>query len=488
MPFPHDSVRDAIVDWEAAGELARIKKEVDWNLEAGAIARRALEIGEGKNVNHGGQPAMLFENIKGYPGHSIISSSICNLKRMAIIFGHPNPDKATWRELQDLYIAGLEHPIKPVVVKKAPCKENKTFGNDCNLYTFPAPMIHEGDGGRYMCTYHATITKDKNSDWVNWGMYRHMIHDRRSLGCLFVYGQHGPNMFYQQYEDANEPMPCAIAINPDPLSAIAAASPIPAKMSEVDAVGGWRKKPLELVKCETNDIYVPASSEIVIEGIVPPHVRAYEGPFGEYTGFRASPRDLRPVFVVKCITWRNNPILSMASVGRGRDEGGIIAPVVKSAFYRKLLTDAGWPVKEVHCYPGVADLVIVSVKRGRPRVAQGVAAAIYSAAGGLYSYAILVCDEDTDVFNTDDVINSLVEKVHPERGIWVYHQQGSPLQPSADLKERMDQTGPQIVYDATWPLDWPLEITAPPKVTFAAMYSKELQDKVVKNWTSYGLK
>lgn len=491
MAFPHDSVRDAMADFEKAGELVRVSKEVDWNLEAGAISRRLIERGHGRNVNEGGQPAVLFEKIKGYSQeHSILGNILSNLKRTAIIFGHPNPDKATWREVQDLYIAGVENPIKPKIVKEkdAPCKENKVFGNDCNLYKFPAPMVHEGDGGRYFGTWHLTVTKDKQRDWLNWGMYRHMIHDRRSMGCLFVPGQHGPDMLFNQYEPANEPMPCAIVINPDPLSAFASAGAIPSGYSEVDAVGGWRKKPLDVVKCETNDLLVPASSEIVIEGIVPPRIRAYEGPFGEYTGFRASPRDMRPVFVVKCITWRNNPIVGMANPGQGCSSSSIIGALSKGALYRKILKDQGWPVVDVHCFPGGTDLVIVSVKRGRARVATGIAASIFAAPWNIYSYKILVCDEDTDVFDMDDVLNSLVEKVHPVRGQHVYHQPASPLMPYANLTERLEQTAPQLVMDATWPLDWPLEIAAPPKVTFADTYPEEVQKKVLENWKSMGFK
>lgn len=489
MTFPHESIREAVTDFEKEGELIRVTKEVDWNLEVGAITRRALELGQGRNVADGGQPAILFEKIKGYPkGFSIIANITANLKRTAITFGHPDPDKATWRELQDLLIAGLEHPVKPVVVKDGPCKENKVFGADCNLYDFPAPMIHEGDGGRYLCSYHLVVTKDKNTDLVNWGMYRAMIHDKRSLGILFIPGQHGPDSYYYQYQPAGEAMPCAIAINPDPLSSFASGAGIPRGISEVDVVGGWRRKPVELVKCETNDLYVPTSSEIVIEGVIPPDIRAYEGPFGEYTGFRASPRDRRPVFVVRCITWRNNPILAMSNVGQGVSDSGTIGVLGKSAFYRKILIDAGYPVKDVHCAPGATDFVIVSVRRGRPRVAEGIAAIIFSAPWSIYSYKILVCDEDTDVFDMNDVINSLIEKVHPERGSIVYHQPGSPLMPYADLKERLSQTGPQLVMDATWPLDWPYEIAAPPKVTFKDCYPTETQEQVLRNWTKYGLK
>ncbi|MFC1979799.1 UbiD family decarboxylase [Chloroflexota bacterium] len=489
MAFPHNSIRDFMDDCEKVGELAKIKEEVDWNLEAGAITRRAMEMSNGRSVKDGGQPAILFENVRGYPeGFSILGNIATNFKQAAMIFGHPNPDKANVREIQDLVIEGMANPIKPVLVKDGPCKENKAFGDDCNLYMFPAPMIHEGDGGRYMCTYHSIVTKDKTSDWINWGMYRAMIHDKRSLGVLFIHGQQGPNHYYDQYEQDNEVMPCAISINADPLSSFSAAAPIPEGISEMDVVGGWRKKPLEVVKCETSDLLVPASSEIVIEGVVPPRIRAYEGPFGEYTGFRASPRDRRPVFVVKCITWRSNPVMGMSNMGMPVSESHMINTLTKGALYRKALLDAGWPVVDVHVPLESTDLIVVSVKSGRPKIAQGVMGVILNSPCAIYTHKVIVCNEDVDVFNISEVVTAFVEKVHPEKGVTVYHHQGNPLAPFADLTERLEQTGPQMLIDATWPLNWPPEIAVPPCASFTGIYPKELQEKVLSKWTKYGLK
>lgn len=489
MAFPHESVRDAIRDWEAVGELVRVKKEVDWNLEAGAITRRVAETNSGKGVKNGGQPTILFEKIKGYSQeHSILANIMTNITSLAMIFGHPDPEKATLRELQDIFLYGLDHPIKPMVVKNAPCKENKAFGDQCNLLQFPAPMIHEGDGGRYMCSWHLVNIKDRSSDWQNWGMYRLMVHDKRSLGALLVHGQQGGDMYYDQYERANEPMPFAIAINPDPLTAFAAATPIPRGVSEADVIGGWRKRPLNVVKCETNDLLVPATAEIVIEGVVPPKIRAYEGPFGEYTGFRASPRDLRPVFVVRCITWRNNPIMGMSNMGLPVAESNFAHTVGRAALHRRDLLQAGWPVVDVNVPLECSDLIAVSVRKGRPRVAQGVMGVLLSSTMGVYTSKVLVCDDDVDVFNLNELVVSMVEKVHPDRGITVYHHQGSPLAPYAGLNERLTQTAPQVLFDATWPPDWPPEIAVPPKSCFKELYPKKLQEKVLNDWKSYGLK
>lgn len=490
MAFPHDNIRDLIADCEKQGELVHITEEVDWNLEAGAITRRAVQVGGAhRSVKEGGQPAMLFEKIKGYPkGFRILGNMGANKKRAAITFGHPDPDKATWRDLQELCIKGYDHPIKPVIVKDGPCKENKAFGDQCNLYKFPVPMIHEGDGGRYFATMSNFNSVDRETGWQNWGTYRGMVHDKRSLGMLLVHGQHGPDMYYGQYEPANEPMPFAFVITPDMLSFFAGSAPVAKGVDEAVITGGWRKKALELVKCETSNILVPAGAEIVIEGIIPPKLRALEGPFGEYTGFRASPRDYRPIGVVKCITWRNDPILGMSNVGMFCSESDVIEAITRGAIYKRRLLDAGWPVVDVNCLPEATDFIAVSVKKGRPRVANGVMSIIQNSPCGIYSYKVLVCDEDTDVFSLEEVIHTITEKVHPERGVHVWHQQGSPLAPYGDLKERLDQTAPQLCLDATWPLDWPPEIAVPPKVTFTEVYPKEMQEKVLKKWTKYGLK
>ncbi len=488
MPFPCSGIREFIEDLKKENELIDVDQEVDWNLEVGAITRRLCETGLGRKVGEGGVPAVLFNNIKGYHGHRICAQTHASVYRLAMMFGHPEPGKANMEDIQNLFIKAIDNPIKPAVVSNAPCKENKLFGDDCNLFDFPAPMVHEGDGGRYMCTFHLVATKDPDSDWTNWGMYRSMIQDRRSLGGIFIPFQHGPSIYFQKYEPKNKPMPFAISIAPDPLSLLFSATPVPAGVSEMDVVGGARGKPLEVVKCETNDILVPASSEIIIEGIIPPYVRAQEGPFGEYMGYRASGRDLRPVYVVKAITYRNNPILSMSNMGTPVDDGDLCWGLGTVASLKRDLLRNNLPVKAVNMMPEASgNLIVISTETPYPRIAQRIMATVFSNSNSQYVASYLIVNEDVDVFNPFEVLFVWASRVHPENGVHVYHQTGNPLAPYGSMEERLNLTAPQIVYDATWPVLWPKQ-DVPLVSSFKKLYPKEMQEKVISNWQKYGFK
>ena len=183
------------------------------------------------------------------------------------------------------YLQRRENLIKPIVVDTGHCKENIMKGADVDILKFPIPLINGGDGGRYIGTWHTVITKDLDSSWVNWGMYRLMVQDRNTLGCLFPLQQHIGQM-YQKYEAINRPMPIAVAIGGQPVIPIVSCVQIPPHVNEAEVAGGLQNAPIPLVRGETVDLYVPASAEIVLEGEVLPHERMVEGPFGEYMGMK----------------------------------------------------------------------------------------------------------------------------------------------------------------------------------------------------------
>ena len=486
MPFPHNDIREFIDDLEKEGELIRVKREVDWDLEVGAIARRLCETTLGRRVKEGGQPAALFEKIKGYPeGFRICTMTHGGIQRIAMMLGTKEPDKATYRELQDLFLEGTAHPMRPNLVKSGPCKENIMMGEEVDLYKFPAPMVHEGDGGRYLCTFHVVATKDPESEWLNWGMYRAMIHDRRTLGGLIVPGQHGM-MIYQKYEARNEPMPFAMAIFSDPLTLLVGACKVPAGVSEMDIIGGLRRQPLDVVKCETNDLLVPACSEIVIEGIVPPYKRLYEGPFGEYPGYVSSPRTEKLVYLIQAITYRNNPILGMSNMGMPVDDCHMIMTVSMSAILRETLIKNGLPVVDVNMIPECVDQLVIVSTKPYPGVAHMIASVI-EATWRVVGANILVVNDDVDVFNPAEVMHAWTTRIHPERGIHIRRGISNPLLVWGSEEERWKFKIPGILYDATWPIDWRPGVV-PRKSSFKTLYPQETQEKVLGNWTKYGFK
>ncbi len=481
--MPLNDVREFIAALKGAGELVEINQEVDWNLEVGAIMRRANELG--------GQPAQLFNKIKGYPpGYRVSGGLVQSYSRLARAL-ELDP-KTTYPEILDAYDLRIQKPVKPKIVDKdqAPCKQNIQLGDDINIYKFPSPMPHDGDGGRFIGTWHATVCKDPDSDWVNWGMYRHMVHNRKTLGCLVIPHQHIGRIFYEKYEERNQPMEVAIAFGGPPVCPVAAATDFPYGMSEVEIAGGLVQRPIEMVKCETVNLHVPATSEIVIEGIMPPGVRVDEGPFGEYTGYRASPRAPRPIIQVTAVTHRTDPILTYACMGMPIDEGDVVCSVGHVWDMRQSLRKNGLPITGIYSPPESAQLIaVVSTRTPYANIASQIAASIWGTKGAGYYPMVIVTNDDVDIYNIAEVMHALCSKLHPVRGITVIpHGVGSPLLPMLNLEERLWSKGSKVLFDCTWPLDWPQEIAVPPKASFRDIYPERIKQKVVDNWTKYGFK
>jgi 4-hydroxy-3-polyprenylbenzoate decarboxylase len=472
---------------ERHGELQRITEEVDWNLEMGAIVRRCYDLGAA---------APLFENVTGYPkgyralgaplgpsrkpGHSLYARTA-----MALGLSPETPAK----EIMSFYLARKEMLIKPVVVKNGPCKENILMGADVDLLKFPVPLIHGGDGGRYIGTWHTVITKDLDSPWVNWGMYRLMIHGRDTLGCFFPDQQHVGQML-QKYESRKTPMPAAVAIGGAPIIPIVSAIQLPPAVNEVEVAGALMGEPVPLVRCETVDLQVPATAEIVLEGEILPGERRDEGPFGEYMGYEAGKTSPKPVFQVKAITHRNDPILPFSNMGMPIHEGQTATAFFKGAEIYSELKKMGLPVKSVFAPPfGVGHMVVVSTETPFMNFAKRVAHAVWATKPGLFTYYIVVVDADVDPTNMDEVIHAIATKCHPVNGIHrVPHIPGFPvLLPFLPPRERLIGDAAGVIFDCTWPKDWPAE-TIPVKATLENLWPKEIQEKVLAKWKDYGFK
>ena len=473
-------IREFIEVLKANQKLQTIDQEVDWNLEIGAITRRCCEISA---------PSPLFTNIKDYPGGRIFGNPLAKLSRIALAM-EMDADARPVDIIRE-YMKRRETPVKPVLVSDGPCKEVKHIGDDVNLLDFPAPFVHQGDGGRYLCTWHFMVNKDPDSGWVNWGMYRQMIHNARTLGGLCLpYSDQG-RIFYGKYVPQNKPMPFATVIGAAPLCSLVAMTPLGIGISEVDYAGGLSKEPVDLVKCITSDIHVPAQAEIVIEGEVLPDATVEEGPFGEYTGYRGSPRMPRSVYRVKAITYRNDPILTMSNMGVPVDDCALGMSLVFSGEVRKLLVDHGIPVTGVFLPPeGICSACFVGVKTIYSNIAVQIANLIFgSKFAAAWVNQVIVVDDDVDPYDINDVFHAWATKCHPERGIFVYPRMVSaPLIPFNSFEERTYSRGAKVVYDCTWPLDWDKKTEVPYKSAFKTIYPKEVQEKVLKNWEKYGFK
>src|SRR5919109_865806 len=348
MGLTDDFAFHLAIDGGLAVELQRIDAEVDWNLEMGAITRRVYDLGA---------PAALFENVRGYPkGFRALGAPLGSSKRPGhglfarTALAMHMPPTSSAQEIMSNYLKRKEKLIPPILVKSGPCKDNIDLADAVDVLKFPIPLIHGGDGGRYIGTWHTVITKDPDSSWVNWGMYRLMVHDRNTLGCLFPAQQH-IGQIYQKYELQNKPMPVAVAIGGQPVIPLVSCVMLPPYVNEVEVAGALQGAPIPLVKCETVDLEVPASAEIVIEGEVLPHERRVEGPFGEYMGYEAGKSSPKPILKIKAITYRNSPILPFSNMGMPVHEGQTATALIKGAEIYAELKRLGLPVKGVFCPP-----------------------------------------------------------------------------------------------------------------------------------------
>lgn len=460
---------------EKSGDIVRIKQEVDWDLEAGAIVRRT-------NEKQG--PAALFEKIKDYPaGYRIFGAPLATWRRIAVAMDMP-PDSSI-KTLQDEYEARLRFPIQPMLVKDAPCKEVIIPENKVDLLQFPVPMYHWGDGGRYLGSWHLVITKDPDSDWTNWGLYRAMVYNRKTLACLLHSRQHQGMIFYNKYLPFKKPMPFVMALCADPLSSMAAGGQYLQGISEVTYAGALAQRPIELVKAETNDLLAPAHSEIIVEGEILPDVMAPEGPFGEFTGFR-TPQETRYIYRVKCITHRKDPILGMSVPGMPVDESHIVTALGGNATSKQMLREAGIPIKDMYRPPEAAGhLLIISVNT--KEIPNPLPLTESIPFWDLGQSLVMVVDDDINIFNLSEVIHAFATKCHPGRGI-----KTSNLAPFVALtpylikEDRKAPKGYRALFDCTWPRNWSRETDIPPRVSFNEVYPDNIKEKVLKNWRSYG--
>ncbi len=477
MPFK--DLREFIAKCESLGDAVRVEQEVDWNLEVGAITRRCCELSA---------PAPLFEKIKGYPkGYRIFGAPLATFRRLAIAMDI-DPE-APFKQILDAYIDRSARPIKPRLVKEGPCKENVVTGDDVDLFKFPAPMIHDGDGGRYLGTFHIIATKDPDGDWVNWGMYRQMIHTRNTLGGLVAPAQHIGMIFRNKYEAKNKPMEFAVAIGTEPVTALLGGAGIPAGVNEADIIGGIRGEPLDVIQCETVDLKVPATSEIVLEGVVNPHERKMEGPFGEYGGYRSIPSLPRPVYTVKAITYRNAPILTVSNMGTPVDDADIIQGMTMAAEIFITLKKMGFPVTGVYTPPECCcSTVVISTKVPYVNIASRIASGVWASSVGHFVVKIIIVDDDVDPTNMREVLHAWSTKCHPIRGTTVIPQAVlTPAYPYYSPEEVRYNQGVNVYYDCTFPRRWPKEHIAV-RSSFRDIYPKEVQEKVLANWSKYGFK
>lgn len=445
---PHEDLRELLDRAERAGELLRISG-ADWNLEVGTLAEIV------NAAKQSDAPALLFENIPGYPpGYCLLSGGTNSSKRLALTLGFPVPEGPM--DVVKAYRDRMEKhkPIPPRVVEMGPILENIDRDDDVDIFKFPIPLLHELDGGRYIGTDDLVIMRDPELDWINIGTYRAMAHTRNRVGLWMSPGKHG-RQIREKYFKQGKPCPVLISCGHDPMLFLAGGNELRFGLSEYDYSGGHRGLPFDVVKSEVHGLPMPAHSEIVLEGEMYPDETMPEGPFGEFTGYYAGGKSDQPVVRIQRVYYRNNPILTMATPLAPPSDFSFSKCVMKAGMIWDEVERAGLGgVKGVWCHEaGAARMFnIISIKQAYPGHSKQAGMLAANCQSGSYlGRFVVVVDDDIDPTDLFQVVWAMCTRCDPVEDIdFIRKAWSGPLDPRIP---RGTSTNSRAVIDACRPFE-----------------------------------
>ena len=400
--------------------LTRVRDEVSPDLEICAVTDRVC-----KSI--GGGPALLFERPAGHD-IPVATNVFGSMERMCMALGveslddvakeiealiEPRTPSGLMDAIRLLPAVGRLRDLMPKVVRSAACQE--VVRRDGTLDELPILQCWPEDGGRYI-TFPLVITKDPETEVRNVGTYRMQVFDGRTT-AMHWQRHKGGAQHYRVAERLGERLEVAVALSPDPVLAYAATAPVPEGLDELMLAGLLSHRRVELVRCVTVDLEVPASAQIVLEGYVEPGERRREGPFGDHTGFYSLQDDF-PVFHIQCITRRRRPIYLTTIVGippmedyyLGKASERIFLPLIRKTLPE--VVDMHFPAEGIF-----HNLVIVSIDKRYPGHARKIMNAFWGLGQLMFSKTIVVVDSDVDVQNPSEVAWIVGTHIDPERDI-----------------------------------------------------------------------
>ena len=448
---------------EKKGELKRIKIEVDPYLEITEISDRVLR--------HGG-PALLFENVKG-SSLPLLANLFGNTRRIALAMGQedleglrdvgkllaflkePTPPSG-WKDLwQSLPSYKSVLNIAPNVKKTAACQEIIIEESDVDLSKFPIQTCWPGDAAP-LVTWPLVITKGPEKERQNLGIYRMQLVGRNKLIMRWLPHRGGALDFRDwNLKHPNEAFPVSIALGADPATILATVTPVPDTLSEYAFAGLLRGGKTDVVSSQTNDLQVPASAEIVLEGVIEANEVADEGPYGDHTGYYNEVEKF-PVFTVKRITHRKDPIYHSTYTGRPPDEPAMLGVALNEVFVPLLQKQ----------YPEISDfylppegcsyrMALVSIKKQYAGHAKRVMMGVWSFLRQfMYTKFVVVVDDDVDIRRWEDVIWAITTRMDPSRDTVII--ENTPID-YLDFASPVSGLGSKMGLDAT--NKWPEETT-----------------------------
>lgn len=461
-------LREFIDALERRGWLKRISQPVDCDLEITEITDRVSKMTGDKNV------ALLFENVIGYDV-PVLTNAFGSMERLALAFGVDHVDDIAdeIRDILKLPYISLQNKLDlvkliptakrainfPKYVKTGPCKE-VIIKDQPSIEKFPVLKCWPEDGGKFI-TLPLVFTKNPQNGKRNVGMYRLQVYDGQTTGMHWHMHKNGAENYRAHKELGRDHIEVAVAIGGDPTLTYAATAPLPRDIDEMVFAGFLRKKAVEMVKCETIDVEVPAHSEIVLEGYVLMDELRYEGPFGDHTGYYSLADDY-PVFHITCITHRKNPIYPATVVGKPPMEDCYLGKATERIFLPLLqmqlpeIVDINLPFEGVF-----HNCAVVSIKKSYPQQAKKVMHAIWGMGQMMFTKMIIVVDEHVDVQNMQEVWWRAFNNIDAKRDIVMVD---GPLD-ALDHSSPMPGWGTKVGIDATqtWPSEgnnreWPNEI------------------------------
>lgn len=460
--------------------LKRISAPVDSELEITEITDR---------VSKACGPALLFERVKGSP-YPVLINTFGSYERLNMALGVESLDEiaAGIGGLLDMsgYL-GIMNKIKsvpklarllrvfPVKLPAAPCQE---VVEEPDLSRLPVLKCWPEDGGPFI-TLPLVVTRDPETGLQNMGMYRLQVYDRKTTGMHWHLHKDGREI-YEKYKIRGGRMPVSVALGSDPATIYAATAPLPREIDEMLFAGYLRGRPLEIVKCRTNELYVPAHAEFVLEGYVDLEELREEGPFGDHTGYY-SLRDLYPVYHVDCVTRKKNPVYPATVVGKPPMEDCYLGKATERIFLPLLkiqlpeLVDLNFPLEGVF-----HNCVIVSINKRYPGHARKVMHALWGMGQMMYTKLIIVVDGKVDPHDLSTVAWKVFNNIDAARDTVIVD---GPLD-ALDHASSLPHYGHKLGIDAT--KKWPEEGHAREWPNDTEM-SGDIKELVSRRWREYGI-
>ncbi|MBK9161062.1 MAG: 4-hydroxy-3-polyprenylbenzoate decarboxylase [Nitrosomonadales bacterium] len=485
----YKDLRDFIAQLESIGELKRITAPVSARLEMTEIADRVLRA-QG--------PALLFENVVGHET-PVLANLFGTPRRVALGMGEEN--MAALREVGKLlaYLKEPEPPkglkdawekwpilkqvmtMSPKVLSSAPCQEVVWEGADVDLGKLPIQHCWPGDVAP-LITWGLVVTRGPNKTRQNLGIYRQQVLGPNKVIMRWLAHRGGALDFRDHCEkNPGQPFPVAVVIGADPATILGAVTPVPDSLSEYQFAGLLRGSKTEVVQCIGSDLQVPASAEIVLEGVIHPDETALEGPYGDHTGYY-NEQDKFPVFTIERITMRRDPIYHSTYTGKPPDEPAMLGVALNEVFV-PLLQKQFPEISDFYLPPEGCSyrMAVVSIKKQYAGHAKRVMFGIWSFLRQfMYTKFIVVVDDDIDVRDWKEVIWAITTRMDPVRDTLLV--ENTPID-YLDFASPVSGLGGKMGLDATnkWPGETQREWGTP------IVMDEAVKAKVDAMWSELGL-